>query len=572
MISGAITRIEVVLAMGLAVALLVGCASSAVNKAGGTGQTKVVVLTVATEVGSWELDAFTTDVSRLSHGALRIDVESGWRRGQDMFETGLIRDVQAGKADLGVVGSRAWNFVGVKSFQALSTPLLIDSYALQERVLRSPLSAEMLAGMKPLGLVGLGVMPGELRYPFGIKRPLLGPTSYRGLTIGVQQSEIAAEAFAALGAAKVDYFPSGGSVAAFGGVENGIDNLPRAAYLTGNGVLWARPLVVFANANAFARLTAQQRSVLRRAASDTSLEGALELQNQQYGAGVLCRSGRTRFVDATPTEIAALSAAVRPVIRELERDAQTRGFIAQIEGMRAGVAGQRALTCSISPVAVAKRGPLDGVCEFAVTPKEMTAADADPSEILAENLGAMVFVIDRGHFADTQVYNGAYGDACTWGYGTVDVTTRTLTLTFSDGGALAPNNATNKPGEQFTYDLSLYRDVLVLTRPSGQRPPTSWLAAPWRGMGRLPPATCLVSERPRDSRALRRLSAAHGSGVFASRPDWSRERGQIPRRWMVRAGSLQGPTARRADYLKGTVTGPGALENTAMKSRSSGVR
>jgi hypothetical protein len=56
----------------------------------------------------------------------------------------------------------------------------------------------------------------------------------------------------------------------------------------------------------------------------------------------------------------------------------------------------------------------------------------------------------------------------------------------------------------------------------------------------------------------------------------SSERGQIPRRWMVRTGSPQrhaaGPTAQRADYLKGTVTGPGTLENTAMKSRSSGVR
>jgi hypothetical protein len=30
--------------------------------------------------------------------------------------------------------------------------------------------------------------------------------------------------------------------------------------------------------------------------------------------------------------------------------------------------------------------------------------------------------------------------------------------------------------------------------------------------------------------------------------------------------------ARPTDYLKGTVTGPGTLENTAMKSRSSGVR
>ena len=56
-----------------------------------------------------------------------------------------------GKADPGVVVSRAWDFVGVKSFQALSTPLLIDSYAFQEHVLRSPLPAEMLPGLKPLG-------------------------------------------------------------------------------------------------------------------------------------------------------------------------------------------------------------------------------------------------------------------------------------------------------------------------------------------------------------------------------------------------------------------------------------
>jgi TRAP-type C4-dicarboxylate transport system substrate-binding protein len=502
MMSGAITRIESALATGLALALLAGCASSAVNKAGGSGQTKAVVLSVATGVNSDELDAFTMDVARLSRGTLKLDVDSRWRRGQNMFETGLIRDVQAGKADLGVVGSRAWDFVGVKSFRALSTPLLIDSYALQERVLRSPLPAEMLAGLKPLGLVGLGVMPGQLRYPFGTNRPLLGPASYRGLTIGVLQSDIAAAAFRALGAAKVDYIPAGGSVAGFGGIEAGTDAVPRAGYLTGNVVLWARPLVVFANAKAFGRLTAEQRSVLQRAASDTSLEVSLDLHNQEYGAAVLCRSGRTRFVDATPAEIAAVSAAVQPVIRGLKRDTQTRGFITQIEGMRADVAGQQPLTCSRSPVAVAERGQLDGVYEFTVTPKEMTAAQADPSEMLAENLGATVFVIDRGHFADTQVYNGSYGDACTWGYGTADVTSRALTLTFSDGGGLAPDNATNKPGEQFTYDLSLYRDLLTLTRPPGQTPPTPWLAVPWRRVSTTPSRSYLSKRCPPPPSAL----------------------------------------------------------------------
>ena len=36
--------------------------------------------------------------------------------------------------------------------------------------------------------------------------------------------------------------------------------------------------------------------------------------------------------------------------------------------------------------------------------------------------------------------------------------------------------------------------------------------------------------------------------------------------------SPAGSAGQRADYLKGTVTGPGTLEKTAMKSRSSGLR
>jgi hypothetical protein len=59
--------------------------------------------------------------------------------------------------------------------------------------------------------------------------------------------------------------------------------------------------------------------------------------------------------------------------------------------------------------------------------------------------------------------------------------------------------------------------------------------------------------------------------------------GRIVKRTRADTASLDGqdrvaqrhaadPRARRTDYLTGTVTGPGTLENTAMKSRSSGVR
>jgi hypothetical protein len=77
---------------------------------------------------------------------MRIDIEYRWRFGQVKFENGLIGDVRAGKADLGVVGSRAWDSVGLSSFRALDAPLLIDSYALQDRVVRSPMIGQMLQG------------------------------------------------------------------------------------------------------------------------------------------------------------------------------------------------------------------------------------------------------------------------------------------------------------------------------------------------------------------------------------------------------------------------------------------
>src|SRR5207244_9019852 len=107
-------------------------------------------------------------------------------------------DLGAGKADLGAAGSEAWASVGVNSFRALNTPLLINSYALQDRVLRGPMIGQMLQGLRPLGLVGIGVLPGPLRKPLGISRPLLKPSDYARLRIGIQQSRGAAPTLGAL--------------------------------------------------------------------------------------------------------------------------------------------------------------------------------------------------------------------------------------------------------------------------------------------------------------------------------------------------------------------------------------
>ena len=147
------------------VAVLAGCTGPGLDKAGGSQSRRPVVLTLANFIGeSVELDGFAGEVRRLLAGTMRIDIRSRWRPGQVDSENGLIGDVSAGKADLGVAGSRAWDSVGVSSFRALSAPLLINSYALQDRVLRSPMTGQMLRGLRPLGLAGIGVLPGPVSY------------------------------------------------------------------------------------------------------------------------------------------------------------------------------------------------------------------------------------------------------------------------------------------------------------------------------------------------------------------------------------------------------------------------
>lgn len=129
-----------------------------------------VVLTMASPLAQpLELDNYVYEVTALTGGSVRIDVKSGWRKGEIDYETGLIADVKAGKADLGVASSRAFDSAGVPSFQALGAPLLITSYAAEEQVLNRPVVSEMLSGLNSAGLAGIGILPGDLR-PLGVRR------------------------------------------------------------------------------------------------------------------------------------------------------------------------------------------------------------------------------------------------------------------------------------------------------------------------------------------------------------------------------------------------------------------
>ena len=120
----------------------------------------------------------------------------------------------------------------------------------------------MLEELRPAGLVGIGILPGPLRRPFGMTHALAAPRDFRDLTIGTQQSNVADATLRALGARPqrlpLDVAASAGLAGLDGlelqvaAIENGRLDAPGSHLMT-NVNLWPRSLVVFAGAQAYGR-------------------------------------------------------------------------------------------------------------------------------------------------------------------------------------------------------------------------------------------------------------------------------------------------------------------------------
>jgi Bacterial extracellular solute-binding protein, family 7 len=158
-----LTRACTLLAVALAASACSG-EGSGVYMAGGTRAKPPVVLTLANhQQGPDQVQAWIDELQRRSGGSLRIQVTNRWLDHEFAYDKATIADVQAGRVQLAKVNARAYEAVGVNSFQALLAPFLIDNPTLEQRVPESDLAGEMLAGTSRLGLVGLAMQPTDLR-------------------------------------------------------------------------------------------------------------------------------------------------------------------------------------------------------------------------------------------------------------------------------------------------------------------------------------------------------------------------------------------------------------------------
>ena len=453
------------------------------DKAGGERNPEAIVLSLANhEESSLDLDEFARELDRLSNGSLQIRFRNRWRESDVDYEPLTIEDVRDGKADLAKISARAFDVVGVRSLQPYVAPFAVDSYALQREVLHSGLPERMLGGVERLDLVGIALLPGELRKPVGVSRPLVSPADYRGATIATRLSELGLRTFRALGATGKAIVP-GSDTSSFDGLETDITGLqddyggaPRT--LTANVNLWPRALVIVMNRDAYERLSDDQREALRaagRAAIDSALQHIREREREALG--IVCRRAEPILRSATRSQLDALRTATSSLTRNLERDPQTRDSVREIGAMRAEVEPEPAPACPREQrQSTAERGtPVDGLWRMNTTADEL-ARIAAPGDVVPENWGESTFALVAGRFAFTTENR----DVCIWAYGSYAVKGSVVEWTVEDGGGISPNDFLNTPGERYRFRWSRYRDRLTLAPVKGAISPEPMRVKPWR--------------------------------------------------------------------------------------------
>ena len=344
------------LAAALATTTAAGCSSrhaaSGADKAGGsTAPTTVLRLADADDPSQTDTPAvrfFAARVAKLSHEALQIQVK--YQAAGDKIaavEPQTVRMVQAGKYDLGWVGSRTWDNLGVTSFEALQAPFLITSYPLLDRVVTSGIADKMLEGLRSQHVIGLALIPDQLRHPVGIERPLRSLTDFSGARVRIQPSRVTSSLMRALGAIPVEVASADvGSAISHHRIDGQELSLGNAYdTVTANVTFFGKALTLFAGRQAYEHLTADQRDVLGKAAKQTIQHVIATSPTESALAATFCRQSADRVVLASKKQLAALARASRPVYTELEQNPETKSFIARIRHLRA-------TTSAPSPLAI----------------------------------------------------------------------------------------------------------------------------------------------------------------------------------------------------------------------------
>jgi TRAP-type C4-dicarboxylate transport system substrate-binding protein len=382
-------------------------------------------LDIATTPG-WEpiVEPILSALNGVGDGSptFRLDVPWMETNAAEDVEQRILSAVASGELDAGYVGVRALSALDVPGFDVLLAPGLIDSYELQEAVIASDLPDRLLPRLGDLGVTGLALVPGPMRYPIGVAEPFVGPGDFAGVSFHTFAAEINASTVEALGAIHSQLWGGARDDAIDAGIidvtENSLmwmrDN-GRGSHVT-LGALWPATGVFVVNAEVLAGLPAGRVEAMTSAIATASSRAADLVAAESSLAAELCAAGK-RVVAPSAEDRTAMVAALQPVYEAIAADATAGPMLVEIQHMKSALKATVPAVpadCVAAP-AVSAAGSddpsvLNGAYEFEWTVDElMSELDADEGTARG-NAGPFVLTFDDGTF--NMVWQDIPDDPC----------------------------------------------------------------------------------------------------------------------------------------------------------------
>jgi TRAP-type C4-dicarboxylate transport system substrate-binding protein len=401
----------------------------------------------------------------------------------------IAADLQKGKLDVGDVGSRAWESLGVTAFTAYQNPFLVTSRELLDKTVTGRVATGVLATLKPAGITGLAIVPLSIRYLYST-RPLTTPAQFHGAKIRINTSATTGAVLISLGATPVTSVATGPQEiqALRDGALTAVESDPEhadaglvqvAPYVVVNAPLFAKTSTFAINSGRLARLPARDVGWLRQAAQQAAATQSGSTPDKAAWASS-CAEG-LKPLALTNGQFTVLHDAEAATYAGIASDPQTALATDRIGGLATSEPRMDAwATCHGVGLATSPTSALDGSYGITVTQAEV-AASGDCTD--CGNAGTLRLVIQDGRYAlyhptsiNANPAESAVQFMLAW-RPEDPVEVGTITITGNRATFVPEVNQQNGSVTQ-TFTFELFRGLLTWHLVSGE---TGWDSTrPWR--------------------------------------------------------------------------------------------
>ena len=405
-------RFLCLMSSALVLATLTACEDKPLSRTGAS--TDPVTLTAVwgqgpTAVGG---DVLAQLIQLTDDSAVHLDI--GPASGGDISdERHAVESLQAGDADITLVRAGVLQQLGAESLAPLGAPFVVTNNVQAAAIAADPeLSEQLLSGLDDIGIVGLGLVPGGLRHPFGYgTKPLLAAEDYRDQFINIREDAGVQAILDHLGA-HADHSADSERELAAGKKLRGIEismqqvaavSLP--AVQTANVTLYEKFDVLVMSRDAWDGLSSAQQEELNDAFAEAATAALTARVTEEAGQAAWCNIVGAGTVLATDAQLASLHRSLDPITDRLAEDPDAADALDRMRELGVGTVDPsphacepRELSATLASYYVTPRGDqtvLDGLWRLEIDEQDLLDAGLTPHDSYV-NAGVWEFRITVG--------------------------------------------------------------------------------------------------------------------------------------------------------------------------------